>query len=134
MHKIEMLKRQFPKSRFWELFSPNTITFGFWLATASFWFFLYQSLYDPIWGAGSMIDYFIHVIAPYIFFTFGVLCILAIIYLGITWLFGIRFINKKSERQLLEELKSNQININAEIERIEKRVREAENARNNHPQ
>jgi len=96
MQNLQMLKGQFPKNRFWELFSPCTITFGFWLATASFCFFAYQSLLPPnmegimSWTAGVL---------SAAFFIFGIACMLVVFYLFITWVAGIRITRKKTKSE-----------------------------------
>jgi len=96
MQKFKILKGQFPKKRFWELFSPCIITFGFWLATASFCFFAYQSLLPPNmegimnWTAGVLST---------AFFIFGIACMIVILYLFITWILSIRITKNKTKTE-----------------------------------
>ena len=63
---ISIVREKRNTSRFWGLFRPSTNNFQFWLASAAFSFFAYQTLYESRKASG-MIDYFSHKILPFEF-------------------------------------------------------------------
>ena len=127
MQKLTILYNQFSRSRFWELFSPNTITFGFWLATASFSFFIYQSIMP--YRLGTLMEWTKGILSA-AFLVFGLICVGIILYLGITWILKIRITKKQTPQELLGILNSNKSVIEQQIREIENRIKEAENERN----
>jgi hypothetical protein len=78
-------------SRFWELFNPTTNNFQFWLASASFSFFAYSSLWE--------IEMTPQVLLAWGFQIFGWFCVVVIIYLLLSWIFKFRIdiTSKKKE-------------------------------------
>jgi hypothetical protein len=119
-------RRQYNRHRFWELFKPNTITFSFWLATASFSFFAYQSIslavLEGIMG-------WVTIFSSYFFLGFGFLCVLAIVYLGVTWLLGFSIQKKRTKEEelarinlLLEEVESRAKVLRKSITDIEEKI------------
>jgi hypothetical protein len=101
-HKITDSHRKYNVYRFWELFTANTITFSFWLASSSFAFFGFQSLSSIKWE-GAM-DLAKNILA-WVFLGFGIFCVLVIVWLGFSWLSGWQIIRYKRIRRDKNERK-----------------------------
>ena len=91
IQKLKIIRQKYDHSRFWELFIPNTFTFQFWLASAAFSFFVYQTLYQK--GGEGVWNIMINKILPWVFVIFAFCCMAIIFYLFISWAIG--FVIKK---------------------------------------
>ena len=117
---LKVFRQKYPKYRFWELFKPHVITFGFWLATASFSFFAYQSLYkesaEGVWGM------IMHQILAYMFAIIGILGVLAMLYLFVTWLFGLGVGRRQSTQDELKQMEERLDILISEIEQLKHKI------------
>jgi len=124
MPKLEVQRNQFVQTRIWELFSPNTHSFGFWLATASFTFFAYQSIIPARletvmeWTRG---------VTSAVFLFFGYFCIAVLIYLAITWILNIRITKKKTEAEKIVEMKRDLELITKKAEELNRIINDYQN-------
>ncbi len=103
MCHLKIFRHKYPLSRFWELFRPTVLNFSFWLATAAFWFFAYQSLLP---SAGEADVSLAQQILPDVFLWFGYFCLAVIVYLSITWIFGIRITKRKTNKEEIADIKN----------------------------
>jgi len=110
-------------SRFGELFNPTLLNFCFWLATAAFWFFAYQSVSSRNEEADMS---FAQSILPDVFLYFGYLCMACIAYLAITWMCGIRIHKKKTKETHIDIIKDKLDIHKSEIKILKRRLKEAE--------
>jgi len=127
---LNIFREAYPKRRFGELFNPTVLNFSVWLATASFCFFIYSSLSrQPNMSTIDSFGIVLEHITAYVFLGFGVLCVLLIGYLFVTWIIGIRVKASKSAKQVmgdtdsaLETLQSKVTSIRDELDTLDQTI------------
>lgn len=115
MCHLKVFRQKYPLSRFGELFVPTVLNFSFWLATAVFWFFAYQSLLPSAEEANMSLA---QRILPDVFLWFGYFCLGVIVYLFITWLLGIRITKTKTNEENITDIKR----LTKELQDLEKKL------------
>ena len=113
---LNIFRQQYPKRRFGELFNPTVLNFGFWIATATFLFFWYdifarRAEMSPIDNFGTT---FLEIVSN-IALGAGFICFLSVVYLFVTWMWGIRIKRHKTTEKELTD-------IDYSIEALESRV------------
>jgi len=119
-------KQEYSKRRFWELFMPHLVTFGFWLAISSFSFFGWQSVSPTEEGVTMGIA---REILYWGFFVLGWLGIAIMLYLIVAWLFniGIKAIRNKTRKETVDQMVNRRNKMATDLEELEKQIKEAGN-------
>ena len=119
-------KQEYSKRRFWELFMPHLVTFGFWLAISSFSFFGWQSVSLTEKGIAMGIA---REILYWGFFVVGWLGIAIMLYLIFAWVFniGIKAIRNKTRKETIDQMVSRRSKMTTDLEVLEKKIKEVEN-------
>lgn len=128
MCHLKVFRQKYPKHRFWELFKPKVVTFGFQLATASFSFFAYQSLYK--WNVEGVWGMIMHQILAYMFAILGIFCVITLFYLVGTWLFGLRIGRRQSTQEELKQIEERLNVLISEIEQLKHKINMAKTTTN----
>ena len=123
MDHIKILRQKYPLHRFWELFIPTVLNFGFWLASASFWFFSYQSVLPN--RLETLIEWICGVLSA-TFLCFGIMCLAILAYLAITWILGIRITRKKSREEEIVSINDERCILIKRLKELEMRLRDIE--------
>lgn len=103
MCHIKISRQKYPLHRFLELFMPTVLNFSFWLASAAFWFFAYQSI-SP--NAKEATVSLAQQILPNVFLWLGYFCLLVLVYIFFTWISGIRIARRKPNQKEIDDIKN----------------------------
>jgi amino acid transporter len=122
-------KTEYSKKRFWELFMPHLVTFGFWLAVSSFAFFGWQSVSPKEGDTMNLAQNILY----WTFMIIGWLGLAMLVYLALAWLFniGIKTVRAKTCKETIGQMKIKRKAMRDALEELDIKIKEAENDRTN---